>query len=207
MLPRLIRASIKLEKYKEKLKDSPYYMAARVLDPECRTTFMKNKETTLITIEGERQLWLVRQLWKKFRKERPECVAPSYDTQKGRDDILDENLSSFAKIQRQMKVEATGLGQKDELEAYIEESPVLLQDRTTAIDWWCQKVQRIKYPNLSLLAIEVLSIPAMSDKPECVFSGCRRRVPWDRTKTSVKTLESVECMRDWGRADILKNPI
>ena len=79
-----------------------------------------------MTTEGEKQFWLVRRLWEKFRKERPERVIPSYDAQKGRDTILEESLSSFAKMQRQIKVKATGLGQKDKLKAYIKESLVLL---------------------------------------------------------------------------------
>ena len=79
----------------------------------------------------------------------------------------------------------------------------MLDSRTTAIQWWSQPIQRGRYPRLSQLAIEVLSIPGMSDKPERVFSGSRRRVPWDRTKTSVQLLEASECVKDWTVQGIL----
>ena len=79
----------------------------------------------------------------------------------------------------------------------------MLDSRTTAIQWWSQPIQRGRYPRLSQLAIEVLSIPGMSDKPERVFSGSRRRVPWDRTKTSTQLLEASECAKDWTVQGIL----
>jgi len=44
----------------------------------------------------------------------------------------------------------------------------------------------------------------MSDKPERVFSGSRRRIPWDRTKTSPQILEETECLKDWTDCGILE---
>jgi hypothetical protein len=83
----------------------------------------------------------------------------------------------------------------------------MLEPRTRAINWWSQSAQRTRFPRLSLLAIEVLSIPGMSDKPERVFSGSRRRIPWDRTITSTKTLEATECAKDWADQEILSIPL
>jgi hypothetical protein len=45
-----------------------------------------------------------------------------------------------------------------------------------ALAWWCQPTQRQRWPKLSLMAIDILSIPLMSDEPERVFSGARRTV-------------------------------
>ena len=47
----------------------------------------------------------------------------------------------------------------------------------------------------------------MSDKPERVFSGSRRRIPWDRTMTSTKTLEATECTKDWADQKVLSIPL
>ena len=106
-----------------------------------------------------------------------------------------------------MKLEAIAFENDDEFEGYITKSPCLLLGRMRAINWWCESAQRTKYPTLSQLVIEVLLIPGMSDKPESIFSGCRRLVSWDRTAISVKALEAAECVKDWMRADILKNPV
>jgi hypothetical protein len=52
------------------------------------------------------------------------------------------------------------------------------------------------------MAIDILSIPAMSDKPERVFSGARRTVSWDRVQMGAETLERVECLKHWKRSGI-----
>jgi hypothetical protein len=45
-----------------------------------------------------------------------------------------------------------------------------------ALAWWLQDAQRQRWPRLALMAIDILSIPPMSDEPEQVFSGARRTV-------------------------------
>ena len=45
------------------------------------------------------------------------------------------------------------------------------------------------------MALDILSIPAMSDEPERVFSGVRRMVSWDRAEMRAETLEKVECLK------------
>jgi hAT family C-terminal dimerisation region len=82
----------------------------------------------------------------------------------------------------------------------------MLEPRTGAIGWWTLSTQRLRFPRLSLLAIEILSIPGMSDKPERVFSGSRRRIPWDRTITSTRTLEQTECAKHWADQESWRRP-
>ena len=45
------------------------------------------------------------------------------------------------------------------------------------LEWWY--LQRHRWPTLSQFAIEILSIPAMSDDVERVFSGARRTISWE----------------------------
>ena len=54
------------------------------------------------------------------------------------------------------------------------------------------------------MAINILSIPPMSDKPERVFSGARRTVSWDRGQLELETIEMRECLKHWKRSGILK---
>jgi hypothetical protein len=53
------------------------------------------------------------------------------------------------------------------------------------------------------MAIDILLIPPMSDKPERVFSGTRRTVTWDRGQIEAKTIELKECLKHWKRSGIL----
>jgi hypothetical protein len=72
-----------------------------------------------------------------------------------------------------------------------------------ALAWWCQDTQRQRWPRLSLIAINILSIPPMSNEPERVFSGGRRTVSWDRAQMEAETIEIRECLKHWKRSEIL----
>jgi hypothetical protein len=203
MLPRLLRAEKKLAKYTTKLDDSPYYLAARILDPECRTAFLKDKDKIKMTFEGEKKLYVVRKLWERFCDKA--SLPASYEIIKNNEPTLEsiEQLSAFHKARRQHIKEQTRPQSQDEFDNYIGENPIPLDSRTTSFQWWNLPLQRTRFPRLSQLAIEVLSIPGMSDKPERVFSGARHRVPWDRTRTSPQILEETECLKDWADHGIL----
>jgi hypothetical protein len=46
------------------------------------------------------------------------------------------------------------------------------------------------------MAIDILSIPAMSDEPERVFSGARRIISWEQAQLSAKNIERIECLKN-----------
>ena len=52
------------------------------------------------------------------------------------------------------------------------------------------------------MALDILSILAMSDELERVFSGARRTVSWERAQMEPETLEKVECLKHWKRTGI-----
>ena len=52
------------------------------------------------------------------------------------------------------------------------------------------------------MAIDILSILAMSDKLERVFAGAYCIVSWDRGQMEAETLEKVECLKHWKRSGI-----
>jgi hypothetical protein len=45
------------------------------------------------------------------------------------------------------------------------------------------------------MAIDILSIPSMSDEPERVFSGARRTVSWDKEQIKLEIIEIRECLK------------
>jgi hypothetical protein len=86
----------------------------------------------------------------------------------------------------------------DDWESFIEADPTEISTKT-ALEWWCQEQQRTRYPRLSHMAIDVLSVPAMSAEAERVFSGARRQIPWSRASLGAKTIEQMECLKHWLR--------
>ena len=63
---------------------------------------------------------------------------------------------------------------KDEYERYLLDGGAPISIGTsTALEWWTNTAQRTKFPLLSRMAIDILSIPAMSAEVERVFSGAK----------------------------------
>ena len=52
------------------------------------------------------------------------------------------------------------------------------------------------------MAINILLILAISDKPKRVFLGARRTVLWERVQMEAKNLKRVECLKHWKRSSI-----
>jgi hypothetical protein len=57
------------------------------------------------------------------------------------------------------------------------------------------------------MAIDILSILPMNDKPKRVFLEARRTVTWDRGQIEAETIELRECLKHWKRSGILKSLI
>jgi hypothetical protein len=137
----------------------------------------------------------VKNLWIDFKQHQdvliPEVLTPRQiqDDQEDDYDILLRNLQNFPRPPS-----------KDEYEEYLSEPP--LQIKGSALSWWLHSQQRIRWPKLSQLAIDILSIPAMSAEPERVFSGARRTISWERMQLGEATIEMLECLKHWIRSGL-----
>ena len=84
----------------------------------------------------------------------------------------------------------------DEWERYtmlaISEEDALVDD---PLDWWWQR--RAEYPILSKMAIDILSIPAMSAEPERVFSSSGKLITKERNCLGDDVVEADECQKHW----------
>ena len=65
-------------------------------------------------------------------------------------------------------------GIDNDLHFFINDRPIRIT--STPLEWWCTMAQIKRYPRLSRMAIDILSIPPISDKTEKVFSGTRRSI-------------------------------
>src|SRR5436190_303083 len=146
MLPRLLCAEEKLAKYAMKLDDSPYYLAAWILNPECHTAFLKDKDKIRMALEGEKKLYIVRKLWERFRDKA--SLPASYETIKNNKPTLEstEQLSAFHKACHQHIEEQTHPQSQDEFDNYISENPILLDSHMTSLQWWNLPLQHTRFP-------------------------------------------------------------
>ena len=83
---------------------------------------------------------------------------------------------------------------KDEYEHYCNQPTLKLRD---ARNWWLQPTQQEMYPNLSRLALEILSIPAISAEPERLFSATKLIITDQRNRLSMMMIEALASLKSW----------
>ena len=47
------------------------------------------------------------------------------------------------------------------------------------------------------MALDILSIPAMSAEPERLFSGAKISITDRRNRLSIQSIEALECLKSW----------
>jgi hAT family C-terminal dimerisation region len=57
----------------------------------------------------------------------------------------------------------------------------------------------MSFPNLSRLALDILSIPAMSADPERLFSSTKLLISYLRNKLGMDIIEAFKCLKSWYR--------
>ena len=67
------------------------------------------------------------------------------------------------------------------------------------LEWW--KKQQIKYPVLSIIARDVLTVLVSTVASEAAFSTGGRVVSKKRCNLSLEAIEAVVCLKDWNLAD------
>ncbi len=192
---RIQQAVKKFEEYYRKTDSSPLYAAAVILNPSRRTKYAKiwwKKDYQKAILPKVKQLWI------DYRDSAPPANIVSYEIP---EITPPKELDEFDRIVSEFNERITRPASQDEYEDYCTEAPHEVQK--SPLQWWCESSQRKRWPRLSMFAIEILSIPAMSDEPERVFSGGRRTVSWERMQIGMSSLEHTECMKSWHRSGIL----
>jgi hypothetical protein len=84
---------------------------------------------------------------------------------------------------------------EDEYKAYLKAKKVFGYLRP--INYWLDSKQKQDYPNLSQMAINILSIPAMSSDPKRAFSAAKI-TPTNRcNKLLIEMIECLEYLKSW----------
>lgn len=192
----------KLRKYYNATDRAPAFISAIVMCPQYKWKYFKDcgwLPAWISTAEKK-----VQQLWKIQYKglELPVLGEDSEVIEQSQD--LYENSrrteNSFFEWQRQ-KFTIPTLSSQDEYEQYIS-TPVLPTPKDfDPIQWWQEATQRANYPRLSKMALDLLSIPAMSAEVERLFSSANITITDRRNRIGVDAVEAIECLKSWLRKD------
>ena len=140
---------------------------------------------------------------KKWAKEAQKKVKDFWNTQykltvislpqQPSEETSDESPNEFLAW---FNADRPSLEDTDELECYLAQ-PTLPKISNSAREWWLESAQCHMFPNLSRMAIDLLSIPAMSAEPERLFSGAKLTITDQRGSLQAQSIEATECLKSW----------
>jgi hypothetical protein len=183
----------KLEKYYNKTGESCAYVAAVVLCPTKKWEFFeKGLDWRASWLRDARQA--VRKMWEDEYKQAGNDLPPMR-SQSQPEGKTENRFKTWAR--QHVKVPEV----IDEYERYCREA-VMEMDLDEIFDpreWWQETTQRKVYPNLSKMALDLLSIPAMSAEVERLFSSCKITITDRRNRIGIDAVEAIECLKSWLR--------
>ncbi|KAL4618395.1 hypothetical protein ACB092_06G006700 [Castanea dentata] len=115
-------------------------------------------------------------------------------------DQEEQNAYHMVKRRREQASSVTS-GGLSEFQFYLNQ-PLLEIDEEGSfdlLDWW--KTNQSKYPILSIMAREILSVPVSTVASKASFSVGGRAVSDKRCGLSPKTVEALVCLKDWNLVD------
>jgi len=186
-----------LDKYYGKSDEAPVYVAALLLSPNKRDTYIK---------QNWRSEWYqdaitaANSVWEADYNIALEINTPAVSLSMGPPPkrfgveltrLMKKQEAKSAVLQRDV----------DDFKTFITSQPISID--CTPLEWWCKPDQRKNYPRLSRMAITILSVPAESSEAERTFSGARRTCSWDRLKLKCATIEMIECIGNWLREGLI----
>jgi hAT family C-terminal dimerisation region len=196
MASRVNSAWSKLDKYYSKTNDSAAYIAALVLDPCMKWEYITSTWQPEWIPDAKA---LVVQLWKKYRP----TSEPSSDPSDPSDPTDIRPLNAFTTWKQQKSGRRADY--IDEYFRYIREPPIPHDHiKGGACSWWLEERQQRLYPNLYKMALDILTIPAMSAAPERLFSSANITISDRRNSLHSDTTEAIECLKSWRKIQTIR---
>ncbi len=188
-------AWLKIEKYYKLTDSMPIYYAAIVLNPTLKTRWLHDQWT-----DDEQLKWIqptidkVRTLWFTYRHQRPQEPTTTHN---------DEPEDSFSRLRKVKRLKtshrASSTTAIDHFERYIASDPLPApnneKEQFDVISYWLDRRQG--EPELAQFALDVLSIPVMSDDNERSFSAAKDMITDRRNRLNEDIIEACQCLKQW----------
>jgi hypothetical protein len=197
----------KLDEYYQKLNDTEVYVAAVALHPRYRLARIKqmwaDHEDDGWPARAEEQL---RDIWEGY-KHLPLPDSPG--RQLPQDDILDEILNPatppsidepFDPMEplHRRSVQQLPPDEMDEFQGTVDSSFSNVKD---PVNFWV--VNRLRWPRLSRMALDIYGIPPTEADNEGFYSRCGDMVTERRNRLAANTIGAAQCLRQWDEDEII----
>jgi hAT family C-terminal dimerisation region len=189
-------AWIKFQEYYKLIDRSVWYTAGLVLNPEQKWAYLEYawKDEKDWTTTAKRQF---KDLWAQYKPAQPtqpypEAAArsssPSRELKRKESTLTDEMNAWRYVPKKKTKI-------MDEYDEYLSTAPLEAGAVSNLILWWADRSGQ--WPNLSRLAFDALSIPAMSAECERCFSDAGRTITDERARMGSESIEACSCLKNW----------
>ncbi len=179
----------KLDKYYSLTDKSPVYIAALVLSPQWKWEYIDNNWPEEWRADCRKRML---DFWTTEYK----STTVTVPTQAS--ESANQVKNTFQKQAQQKKGSRL---EEDEYSKYLL-APVIPKV-TDPQSQQLELTQRKSYPNLSIIALDILSIPAMSAKPERLFSGAKITITDCRNKLGIESVQAIKCLKSQLKKDII----
>lgn len=195
----------KAEEYYAKLDQSPAYLASTVLHPIYTWKFIEQQWSN-------KKAWIrsgkiaITDLWRTEYKRQDAAIASPVKQRRWRHEPSKMEEHRMRGLQ-QAHMTSHKVVNGDELERWLKEQ-LTTESATNPLEWW--RVTGSKhYPQLTQMAVDLLSIPAMSDEPERLFSRLGLIITPRRNHLKQDAVQAIACLHSWDRnglIDMRKSP-
>ena len=187
----------KFNKYYSKTSESPAYTAGLILHPLYKWQYL---ERTWDNEEWVKQAKdKVQGLWEReYKPGAPLPIQPPNSTYSTPNTSKNPNSFNAWATKQRLSVVNTNM---DEYTRYCQAEPVFDIENLDPRKWWQEPTQQRLYPNLSKMALDILSIPAMSADPERLFSGAKLTLTDLRNRLGIEAIQALESLKSWWRLD------
>lgn len=168
-------AILKIKKYRDLMEQSPAYWSAMILHP------------------GYNRKWLANNLSSQRYATAITAFKRLYDEEYSHREIATPTGQEFNRTnpQHRRQLLIGGVGHFDLVNTNIDELDAYFDEPVRPVDdiliWW--KEREVRYPRLSQMAVDLLTIPAMSSECERVFSSGKLIIGHQRYSMTDESIE------------------
>ncbi|KAK0574216.1 hypothetical protein LWI29_019874 [Acer saccharum] len=191
----LVEMQVKFSKYWS--ENNLVLSCAAILDPRYKVKFIEYCYTKLYGFDAQQHVGkIVRTLFSLFDEYLKSSACSSRITGISVNVSNDkEDIDEFEDYKTFRSSIFRAEEEKSELDRYLEEPGYDLNSEIDVLEYW--RSCSIKYPKLSRMARDVLTIPVSTVDPESAFSMGSRVISPCRSSLKPKTIRAMVCLQDW----------